>query len=174
MNKSGLYQILQFFSDLKCRETSQQIPPCQYLLKRKGKTRWKSSVWKNKVSLCWRESLWPLIKYTVQYLINGSSVSVTTSIKAVCLLLWCLQVCVNATPRRKDISNVLKEEAAHQSWKGFKTMNEPQDFWNNRQELRSHLHRHGRGGSWFEDKICIGTERFRYLHGTTAKTPNTL
>ena len=40
------------------------------------------------------------------------------------LLVWSIQVCVNTMPRRKDISNNLREEtvAAHQSGKGYKTI----------------------------------------------------
>jgi len=54
--------------------------------------------------------------------IHWSSVSVNTSIKAgvfVSLLGWSIQVCVNTMPRRKDISNDLREAviAAHQSGK---------------------------------------------------------
>jgi len=37
-------------------------------------------------------------------------------------MFWSIQVCVNTVPRRKDISNDLKEAivAAHQSGKGYK------------------------------------------------------
>ena len=52
---------------------------------------------------------------------NLSSVSVSNS-SFVSLLVWSIQVCVNTMPRRKDISNDLREAivAAHRSEKGYK------------------------------------------------------
>lgn len=57
------------------------------------------------------------------YMINGSSVSVSSRCFG-SLMVWSIQVCVNAMPRRKDISNDLEEVnvAANQCGKHYKAI----------------------------------------------------